>query len=130
MNRIIWGVALAAIMVWSLLTWGSYVLVTQGSEWLAGAGAIFALPQEWQFGLEWSLRLVEQFGVALLWVLWGMVVVVTLFGAWLATRLVGASLGARIDSSQLLRTSDDTGRPHAILGTGAAEGDRSLQRRR
>ena len=110
MNRIIWGVALAAIAVWSLLTWGSYVLVTQGSEWLAGAGAVFALPQEWQSGLEWSLRLVEQFGVALLWVLWGVVVVVTLFGAWLVTWLVGASPGTRIDTPQLLRIGDDTGR--------------------
>ena len=91
MNRIIWGVAIAAIVVWALLTWGSYVLVTQGSEWLAGAGAIFALPPEWQFGLEWSLRLVEQFGVVLLWILWGIVVVTIVVGTWIATRLLGAS---------------------------------------
>lgn len=90
-KRLVWIGALFALALWSLLSFGSYWVVTAGAEWLAGAGAFFALPPEWLQALEWSLRLVEQFGVALLWVLWAIVALVIVAGAWIVTWVVGAA---------------------------------------
>lgn len=90
-KRLVWVGALLAIAMWSLLSWGSYWLVTAGAEWLAGIGALFALPPEWTLALEWSLRLVEQFGVVLLWVLWAIVALVIVAGAWIVTLVVGVA---------------------------------------
>lgn len=91
MKRLVWIGALLALALWSLLSWGSYWLVTAGAEWLAGMGAFFALPPEWLQALEWSLRLVEQFGVVLLWVLWAIVALTILVGAWIVTLFVGVA---------------------------------------
>lgn len=91
MKRLVWIGALLALALWSLLSWGSYWLVTAGAEWLAGMGGFFALPPEWLQALEWSLRLVEQFGVVLLWVLWAIVALTILVGAWIVTLFVGVA---------------------------------------
>jgi hypothetical protein len=88
-KRLVWIGALFALALWSLLSWGSYWLMTAGAEWLAGMSTFFALPPEWLQALEWSLRLVEQFGVVLLWVLWAIVALVILVGAWVVTLFVG-----------------------------------------
>lgn len=90
-KRLVWVGAFLAIAMWSLLSWGSYWIMTAGAEWLAGMGGFFALPPEWLQALEWSLRLVEQFGVALLWVLWAIVALVIVIGAWIATAVVGVA---------------------------------------
>jgi hypothetical protein len=90
-KRLVWVGALLALVMWSLLSWGSYWLVTAGAEWLAGIGAFFALPAEWTLALEWSLRLVEQFGVVLLWVLWAIVALTIVAGAWLLTLVLGVA---------------------------------------
>lgn len=91
MKRLVWVGAIFALVMWSLLSWGSYWLMTAGAEWLGGIGAFFALPPEWTLALEWSLRLVEQFGVVLLWVLWAIVALVIVVGAWLLTLVVGVA---------------------------------------
>ncbi len=91
MKRLVWVGALLAIALWSLLSFGSYWVVTAGAEWLSGMGGLFALPPEWLQVLEWSLRLVEQFGIVLLWVLWAIVVLVILVGAWIVTLFVGVA---------------------------------------
>lgn len=90
-KRLVWIGALLALALWSLLSWGSYWLVTAGADWLAGIGAFFALPPEWTQALQWSLRLVQQFGVVLLWVLWGVVALVIVIGAWLLTLVLGVA---------------------------------------
>ncbi len=91
-KRLVWIGALLAIAMWSLLSLGSYWLVTAGADLLTGAGAMLALPPEWMQWLEWSLRLVEQFGVVLLWVVWGMVTVAILAAAWIGTAVAGFAL--------------------------------------
>lgn len=90
-KRLVWVGAFLAIAMWSLLSLGSYWLVTAGADLLTGAGAMLALPPEWLQWVEWSLRLVEQFGVVLLWVLWAIVALVIVAGAWIATLVVGVA---------------------------------------
>ena len=91
MTRLIWVLALAAVVLWSLFSWGSYALVTGGGEWLSANAGLLGLQAESQYWLQWSLRLVEQFGVALLWIVWGFGTAAVLVGAWVATRLAGAA---------------------------------------
>lgn len=91
MNKLIWGLAIAALAVWSLLSWGTYALVTGGGTWLASNAGLLALQPDWQYWLQWSVRLVEQFGVVLLWIVWGLGAVTVLVGAWLGTRFAGAA---------------------------------------
>jgi hypothetical protein len=90
MNRAIWALALVAVVLWSLFSWGSYALVTGGSDWLGANAGLLGLQADAQHWLQWSLRLVEQFGVVLLWIVWSVGAATTLIGAWVATRLVGA----------------------------------------
>jgi hypothetical protein len=92
MKKLIWGLALAGLAFWSLLTWGTYALVVHGGDWLAGNADLLALAPDWQYWLQWSLRLVQQFGVVLLWLVWGAGAVALLAGAWLVARL---ATGAR-----------------------------------
>ena len=94
MTRLIWVLALVAVAVWSLLSWGSYALVTGGSDWLTANAdllAPFGLQAEGQYWLQWSLRLVERFGVVLLWIVWGIGTVAVLVGAWAAARLAAVA---------------------------------------
>jgi hypothetical protein len=91
MNRLIWGLAVAGVAFWSLFSWGTYALVTGGSEWISANTGLLGLQAEAQYWLQWSLRLVEQFGVVLLWIVWGFGTVAVLAGAWVTTRLAGAA---------------------------------------
>jgi hypothetical protein len=91
MNRIIWIVAALATVVWSLLCWGTYALVTGGGEWLTANADLLGLQPDWQYGLQWLLRLAEQFGAALVWIVWGLGTLTVLVGAWLGGRVLGAA---------------------------------------
>jgi hypothetical protein len=90
LRKIVWALALFAFATWSLLTWGTYALVTGGGDWLAANADLLALAPEWQYWLQWSLRLVEQFGVVLLWIVWGLGSIAILAAAWVTARLAGA----------------------------------------
>lgn len=90
-KRLVWVGACLAIAMWSLLSWGSYWLMTAGAEWLTAMGGWLALPPQWLQALEVSLRFVEQFGVVLLWVLWAVVALVIVAGAWIVTAVVGVA---------------------------------------
>jgi hypothetical protein len=97
MSRIVWIVAAVVLTLWTLLSWGTYLLLGGASELLAGsAGWLQAYP-EWQGWLEWSVRLVEQFGVVLLWIVWALGALATLAGAWIAMRLARTA-GAHANS--------------------------------
>jgi hypothetical protein len=91
MQRLIWTLALVAVALWSLFSWGTYALVTGGGDWLAANASLLGLQAEAQYWLQWSLRLVAQFGVVLLWIVWGTGTVAVLAGAWVAARLAGAA---------------------------------------
>lgn len=94
MTRLIWALALVAVALWSLFSWGSYALVTAGGDWLTANADLLAplgLQAEGQYWLQWSLRLVEQFGVVLLWIVWGAGTAAVLLGAWLAAWLAAAA---------------------------------------
>src|SRR5512147_2197358 len=91
MNRLIWALALVAVALWSLFSWGGYALVTGGGAWLGANADLLGLQAEGQYWLQWSLRLVEQFGVVLLWIVWAAGTATVLLGAWLTTRLAGTA---------------------------------------
>lgn len=69
-SRAVWIAAFAGIGLWSLLTWGTYALVTGAGDFLTSNADLLGSGAQLQYWLQWSLRLVEQFGVVLLWLVW------------------------------------------------------------
>jgi hypothetical protein len=90
-KKIVWGLGLTALALWSLLTWGTYALVTGAGDFVAANADLVAAWPEWQYWLQWSLRLVEAFGVALLWAIWGVGALFIVGGTWLVGRLTASA---------------------------------------
>lgn len=70
MNRLFWALALGAIALWSLLTWGTYALVTGAGGFLVANADLLGGGADVQYWVQWTLRLLEQFGIVLLWIIW------------------------------------------------------------
>jgi hypothetical protein len=105
MNRLIWILAALALLFWSLLSWGTYAIVTGGGEWLTSNADLLALAPEWQYWLQWLLRLVEQFGAVLVWIVWAAGALFVVVGAWLAGRVLGVARRVRGGSGSARWTS-------------------------
>ena len=91
MKKIVWGLGIAGFALWSLLTWGTYALVTGAGDFFVANADLFAAWPEWQYWLQWSMRLVEGFGIVLLWIVWGVGALCILAGTWLVGRLAGSA---------------------------------------
>lgn len=79
-RRTFWLLALGGVAFWSLLTWGAYALVTSTSDVLVANADLVGGGAELQFWLQWSLRLLEGFGVAIVWAIWA-IGAITLVGS-------------------------------------------------
>lgn len=87
------GVA-SLLSVWTLLAWGSWMLVGLGGQWLdAASGGLAAWPET----LYWAraaLQLLESSGAVLIVILWAMGAVGIVAGAWITRRLWRGALRA------------------------------------
>jgi hypothetical protein len=97
-KRALWIASFAGIAVWSLLTWGTYALVTGTGDFLVANAELLGGGAELQYWMQWTLRLVEQFGVVLLWIVWAIGTVLLLGAA-----AVGGKALAAVRRMQQLR---------------------------
>jgi hypothetical protein len=98
MKKLYWGLALGAVVLWSLLTWGTYALVTGAGGFLVANAELLGGGADVQYWLQWSLRLVEQFGIVLLWIVWATGALVLV-----AAAAVGAKAATVVRRMQQLR---------------------------
>jgi hypothetical protein len=87
-RRWLWIGAGAGALVWTLLTWSAYVLVAFTGDAFSGGANWFAGYPEAQYWLGWSVRIAEQFGVALLVTAWSLGMLLLAAGAWVVSRLL------------------------------------------
>lgn len=98
MKKLYWGLALGAIALWSLLTWGTYALVTGAGGLLVANADLLGGGADLQYWVQWSLRLLEQFGIVLLWIVWATGALVLV-----AAAAVGAKAATVVRRMQQLR---------------------------
>ena len=95
LRRVVWTVAVVALLAWSLLAYGAHALLVGGAaflqtqlDWFAGYPAI----EPW---LESGIGLTEGLSVAITWIVWSVGTFCILLGAWLLpkafTRFAGAA---------------------------------------
>jgi hypothetical protein len=88
MQRIIWILAVLAIVFGALLTWGAHALLVNGSDWLTANPDLLASYPEWQSWLRWGLEIGSGVGVVALWAVWGISSVTIALGAWVISWLI------------------------------------------
>jgi hypothetical protein len=98
MKRLFWILTAGAIVLWSLLTWGTYALVTGAGDFLVANADLLGGGTDVQYWLQWSLRLLEQFGVVLLWIVWAVGAVLLV-----ATAAIGTKAATVVRRMQQLR---------------------------
>jgi hypothetical protein len=93
-RRIVWTLALASFLAWSLLAYGAHALLVGGAaflqtqtEWLGA----YAWLEPW---LESGIGLTAGISVAITWVVWGVGAFLILLGAWLLPKAFGLFGGA------------------------------------
>ena len=101
MNKLIWGITIFGVALWSLLTWGSYLLLGGASDFLSANAELLGQYPQWQYWLQAALRLAEQFGAAALWLVWAIGTVVTLASGWLVARLLRPRNASHATSAEL-----------------------------
>ncbi len=84
----LWIGAGVGALLWTLLTWGAYVLVALTGDALSGGANSLAGYPEAQYWLGWSVRIAEQFGVVLLVIVWSLGMLLLAAGAWVVSRFV------------------------------------------
>ena len=92
MRRLIWLVAGAGVVLWSLLAWGVYGLIDLfGSAVVRHAEAVGSHPgaAEW---LSWGLAAVRSLGLAAVVLVWGFVCLLILAVPAVLTLLLGRAL--------------------------------------
>lgn len=97
MKKLYWALALGGVAIWSLLTWGAYALVTGAGGFLVANADVLG-GADVQYWVQWTLRLLEQFGVVLLWIVWAVGAVLLL-----GLAAVGAKAATVVRRMQQLR---------------------------
>jgi hypothetical protein len=80
------GVA-AMLAAWTLLAWGSWLLVGLGSQWLDAASGWLVVSPEALYWSRAAVQLLESSGAVLIVILWLMGAVGIVAGAWITRRL-------------------------------------------
>ena len=88
MRAIVWGVAGAALVVWSLLAWGGHALLDWSSDWAAAnADKLSSAPEivEWS---SWALRGIGDASEILVLILWALGAILVVGIAGVVNRLL------------------------------------------
>lgn len=80
------GVA-AMLAAWTLLAWGSWMLVGLGGQWLDAATGWLAVSPETLYWSRAAVQLLESSGAVLIVILWMLGSVGIVAGAWITRRL-------------------------------------------
>ncbi len=88
MKKLVWGLTFFGIALWSLLSWGTYLLLGGTSEFLTANAELVGANPEWQYWLQAAIRFAEQFGAAAIWIVWAIGGLVALGCGWLIARLL------------------------------------------
>jgi hypothetical protein len=98
MTRWLWiGTGFTAL-IWTLMTWGAYALLTVAGDAISGGVGVLGAWPDVEYWLSWSMRLAEQFGIVILVVTWAIGLLLLLILAWVAGRVGTRLLGEVRDS--------------------------------
>lgn len=88
-KRVVWALALFSLLVWSLLAWGTHVVLSGGADflqnnlhWFEG----YAWLEPWLAG---GVGITEGVVIALTWIVWAVGALLILMGAWLLPKALG-----------------------------------------
>lgn len=94
-STLVWGIALLALVLWSLTAWATALLFTGGGDFLVSQAAIWsAYWPELELAVATATAWIAQFGPTTLWIVWAFGAVSIVFGAWIVDRCVRALQGA------------------------------------
>lgn len=89
MRRVVWGIGIVMVVLWTLFSLGAYALVSLfGDLMVASSGTILNEPDIGAWA-AWTFAFVRDFGLAILMLLWAVVSAAILAVTALLARLAG-----------------------------------------
>lgn len=70
MMLLIWGLTLVALLLWSLMAWGSYALLSGSGDWLTAMLSPLLGSAAWDRWMNLATAWFGQHGDTMMWLIW------------------------------------------------------------
>jgi hypothetical protein len=90
LRKWLYVLAITVAGVWTLLMWGAYAILSVGDDALRTGSTWFGVDTQLLAQLQWAIGGAQQFGEALILIIWGLGIAAIALGGWLARSLIRA----------------------------------------
>ena len=90
LSKWLYVLAITGAGVWTLLMWGAYGILSLGDDALRAGSAWLGVDTQWLAQLQWAIGGAQQFGEAVVLIVWGLGIAAIALCGWLGRSLIRA----------------------------------------